>query len=173
MTVSRFTPPAQAAQAYTSLREIILGASFDDHLGEPERNAFELWCERHRDLATRAPFSDLVTHAGDYLADPADADAHRGLSYVLETYGGDFTYYKSDTGGLRELHAVCRGIIADGRVDHAEVYALRNWLLTHAHLRSTYPYDELVASVTDVLADGVIDPLERRGLLRQLEALEG
>ena len=172
MLAPRFTPPARAASAYASLRDIILGASPEDDLGARDRTAIELWCEEHRDLATRAPFRDLLLQAGDLLSDPADADAHRGLSHVLEAYGGDFTYYRADAGGIRELHAVCRGIVADGRVDDAAVYGLRNWLLMHAHLRSTYPYDELVATVTGILADDVIEPHERQGLLRQLEALE-
>ena len=171
MPVNVYTAPSQARTAYASLRDIVLGAAVEDHLGAPERNAIDLWCQAYPHLVTRAPFRDLLLRAGDFLADPTCHESHRGLQRELEAVDGDLSYYRADEGGIRELYAVCRGIVSDGRLPDAEVYALRNWLLMHAHLRSTYPYDELVATLTDVLADDHIEPAERAALLAQLQAL--
>lgn len=68
-----------------------------------------------------------------------------------------------------ELIGMCRGIMADGKVNQAEAEFLANWLESTRHLEDKFPYNILYPRIAIMLEDGVLDNDEQKELLSLLK----
>jgi hypothetical protein len=75
--------------------------------------------------------------------------------------------------GFAQLVGLCRGILADGKLDDAEIVTLDQWLATYGSRLPEWPCQALAKHVKLILSDGLIDDGERADLLRYLEDLTG
>ncbi|WP_339064889.1 BRCT domain-containing protein [Teredinibacter turnerae] len=83
-----------------------------------------------------------------------------------------FNKNKIEDRQLDTLIGLSKGIIADGAVNQAEVEFLQSWLIQNIHSESPIVAN-LLAKVSDVLADGVLDKEESEELLSILRAISG
>lgn len=66
------------------------------------------------------------------------------------------------------LLGICAGIIADARIDPAEIHFLKTWLNDNAFLRDEWPGRAIAARIDSVLDDGMITSAECTDLLDTL-----
>ncbi len=72
-----------------------------------------------------------------------------------------------------ELVGICRGVIADGKVNLAEARYIQQWLGERSNLLDTWPAGELYELLSKVLQDGVLSPGEEQELSAMLEEVIG
>jgi hypothetical protein len=63
-----------------------------------------------------------------------------------------------------QLIGICRGVLADGQLNDAEIVALDEWLETYGAGLPDWPAQALVRHVKDILRDGEVDEDERQEL---------
>ena len=74
---------------------------------------------------------------------------------------------------IDELIGVCRGVIADGRVDEQEAIFLGQWIENHREIADRWPVNILYARLVEMLRDGIMSESERAELLLTLRDLNG
>jgi len=86
---------------------------------------------------------------------------------------GFFVQQAAIDSAYSQLIGLCRGILADGHLNDAEIVALDQWLTNYGHVLPEWPARHLTARVRDVLEDGVIEEEERTDLQLFLERAAG
>ena len=74
---------------------------------------------------------------------------------------------------IDELIGLCKGIVADGRVDPNEVEFLHSWLEENRQVVELWPANVLAERLKQIYADGVIDEEEQLALAHLLAKLTG
>lgn len=71
------------------------------------------------------------------------------------------------------LIGLCKGVIADGRVNQEEAEFLQNWLESNIHVAKQFPASVIYPRIVKYLADGELDEGESRELLELLKQCTG
>tara|TARA_R110002072_G_scaffold1598_5_gene13573 strand:- start:297 stop:911 length:615 start_codon:yes stop_codon:yes gene_type:complete len=74
---------------------------------------------------------------------------------------------------IDELIGVCRGVIADGRVDEKEAIFLGQWIENHREIADRWPVNILYSRLVEMLKDGILNSEEEVELLATLRDLTG
>jgi len=74
---------------------------------------------------------------------------------------------------IDELIGVCRGVIADGRVDESEAIFLGQWIENHREIADRWPVNILYTRLIEMLKDGILSTDEQGELLGTLRDLTG
>jgi hypothetical protein len=74
---------------------------------------------------------------------------------------------------IDELIGVCRGVIADGRVDEQEAIFLGQWIENHREIADRWPVNILYTRLVEMLKDGILNTEEEAELLATLRDLTG
>jgi hypothetical protein len=165
LTYRVYTTKSEADKAINSLKGILLGISFDGVITGDEIKELDNWCGIHYELINRNPFQEFMVTIKEALTQTDHREELiSDLFWLCQKYEADSYYYNPATADLQTLQGICHGILADGLVEDKEVAALAEWLDNNGHLASYYPYDEIRSLVASVLADGVIDEVERKQL---------
>lgn len=160
-----YTTRSRLDRSINSLLGILEGIAIDGVINERERGFLEEWLRDHAEIAEAHPFNELMPLLVGAIADGRlDGEERADLHWLCDRLRSR-EFYDQTTGDLQRLQGVLGGISSDGRIDVAELRQLREWMDTHEHLRTCWPYDEVSALITGVLADGGIDPAEHE-LLR-------
>ncbi len=72
-----------------------------------------------------------------------------------------------------ELIGLCRGVIADGKINLAEAEYIQRWLGERPNLLETWPASELHDLLGKVLKDGALSEQEQQELSDMLEEVVG
>lgn len=98
----------------------------------------------------------------------APADAGGNVGDVAARYKA-----KELERAVDELLGVCKGIIADGRVDTNEVVFLKSWLEQNRELATIWPANVLSERIGKIFEDGIVDQTEREELAELLYRITG
>lgn len=161
-----FTTPQRIEREMHLLQGMLNGIAIDRKLNDKEVDAVFNWCAARDRLLDMAPFCEvrdelLAIGEGRELTHEQRED----LLWFCLRYTTANKYYDALTSEVQRLHGVLAGIAADGVITHEELTRLRGWLVAHGHLAAMWPFDEIDALVTAVLADGRIDEQEHAALL--------
>ena len=74
---------------------------------------------------------------------------------------------------IDELIGICRGVIADDKVDEQEAIFLGQWIENHREIADKWPVSVLYARISEMLLDGVLSTSEQKELLLTLKQLTG
>jgi hypothetical protein len=69
---------------------------------------------------------------------------------------------------IDELIGLCKGILADGKVDRAESEYLQLWLRNNRDISRHWPTNVLYERIGEMLEDDVLDSDEEKKLIEQL-----
>lgn len=72
-----------------------------------------------------------------------------------------------------ELIGICRGLIADNKVNHDEASFLLDWVTRNRDYAHTYPFNILYSRLSEMLKDGILEDEESAELLSMLNDLAG
>ena len=72
-----------------------------------------------------------------------------------------------------ELVGLCKGIIADGKINQSEAEFLLNWLHSHEGVADLFPANILAPRLAEMLQDSVLEQEEAEELLSLLRELTG
>jgi BRCA1 C Terminus (BRCT) domain len=162
---AKFTGKARFEKSVNSLVGIIEGISIDGAINASEIAFLDNWLLEHRDLAGRHPYTELIPAVSSALKDGVFSKEEKEDVLWLCERLRSVEFFDEVSVDLQRLHAILGGIVADGVVLKEELLGLREWLDSHDHLRSRWPFDEVDSLVVSVLLNGVIDEAEQ-ALLR-------
>ncbi|AXT46588.1 BRCT domain-containing protein [Chromobacterium rhizoryzae] len=74
---------------------------------------------------------------------------------------------------VSEFVGICKGVIADGLVVAEEVEFIANWLHTHQKAIDQWPLNVVVERLPEIMADGVVYPVEQLELIRLISGITG
>lgn len=117
------------------------------------------WVTRHGDDDWSPVEKVLLTFPGSVL--PSREEVQAGNTTLLLERG------------INELIGLCKGIIADGRVDPNEAIFLKSWLETNADVANVWPANVLNERVNQIFLDGVVDEQEQLDLQQLLAKFTG
>lgn len=157
-----FTSRARLDKAINTLVGIVEGVAIDGHINEDELGYLDIWLREHRPYRDRHPFNEFIPLVESAVSDRVLTDEERDDIRWLAERLRSTDFYCQITADLQRLHALLGGILADGHVSEDELKGLGDWLDEHEHLRSCWPYDEIGALVSVVMADKVIDESEQQ-----------
>jgi NAD-dependent DNA ligase len=164
-----YTSKAELHKAVNSLIGLIQGAKFDEIVNEDELSEITNWCNLHRHLQKKSPFSEIIPVIDRALKDGVlESDEIQDILWVCNNIinGNEFDeYYNLYTSAIQELEGVLHGILADNTLCEVEIHQLRAWMDNHEFLRGTYPFDEIDSLLVSVLNDGIISE-DEKNLLR-------
>lgn len=160
----KFTGKSRLEKSINSLLGLLEGIAIDGKVTPGEVSILRMWLFDHADVATRHPFSELIPVVARALDDGViDPEERDDLIWLCRKLSSN-EFFDQVTADLQRLHALVGGIAADGVVSVEEMRGLSDWLAEHEHLKTCWPYDEIEALTTKVLADGRIDEDEHRML---------
>jgi BRCA1 C Terminus (BRCT) domain len=160
----RLTGRSRLDKAVNSLAGMIEGVALDGTVGEAEISFLNLWLAENQELRSRHPFNELMPVVEEALSDNVlTEDEKQDILWLCRKFRST-GYYDAVTADIQELHGIVSGIRADGVITEAELEGLSEWLMEHDHLKRCWPYDEIDALVTSVMADHKIDETEHKVL---------
>ena len=151
-------------KSLNSLEGLLTGISLDRNVSPQEATALSDWFNDHLELETRHPYSEvmeLIRDAFDNNKLP-DIDAIDELITFCRKIRSSEGFFAAATADIQILLAMLGGIASDGDVKVSELEGLKTWASDHAHLKKTYPFQDVMAIIDDVLQDGVIDQKEQQ-----------
>jgi len=162
---AKYCGPAIRDKAMNSLIGILEGINIDKNINPEELYEIKHWCQFYRKLSDKRPFDEVFEILDIALEDDVISnDELQDIIWCCKQNLGDGEYYDLITSGIQNIQGMLHGILADGEISNAEIYALRTWLWDHEEMKSTYPYDELCSIVSDIVKDGIITENERNTL---------
>ncbi len=160
-----FTRRLQLEKAIKTLIGIVEGIAVDGKITVEETSYLSQWVKAHKRVRNRHPFNELMPVIIDALEDEVVTEEERmDIMWLCEKLSRDGSFYDKATVDMQRLHGILGGILADGVVTERELRGLSAWLDAHDHLRKCWPYDEVNAIVSAVMADGQIDSDEQIAL---------
>lgn len=84
-----------------------------------------------------------------------------------------FNRARLDDRQVNELVGLAHGLLADGKIEHAEAECLRKWLVANTAVQSNPVVANLLHRINDTLSDGVLDAEEGLELFETLQKFSG
>lgn len=168
----KYTKPAELQKAVNTLKGLVSGISADGNIRATEMDELTHWCLLHDNLRKQKPFSEVIDLLEKALADGViDSEEKADILWLCGHLTNHTEYYDDITSSIQYVSGLVQGLIADGELTDAEIYALNSWLKESDFLRGTYPFDELNSIVRSILADDRITEDERNILMAFLSNL--
>ncbi len=162
----RYTGPARLDKAIHTLAGMLEGITADGKVTPDELRVLSGWLYQHMEFIHRHPFSEIIPVLSKALEDRhLTKDEQDDLTWLCQRLSAEQGYYDAVTADMQQLHGIMAGVSFDGEITAAELRGVRCWMDDHEHLKTLWPYDELDALITAVLADGRIDAAEHKELL--------
>jgi hypothetical protein len=135
------------------LEGLLEGISADGVITSAETERVRRWLEANVQFTAVHPFHELEERLTQVLADGVvTMEECADLLWVVRKYTKTNPYFDQLRGGLQILSGLLTGVAADGVLGDHEIAALTAWTEEWEHLRGLWPYDEVDAMVSSILA---------------------
>ena len=161
----KFTKPAELHKAINTLQGIVAGISADQIVNDAEISELTHWCQLQAHLQDRHPFSEIIPVIEKACNDGVVTEEEKNdILWLCNHFTADSSYYDTINSSKQFLSGLIHGLMADGRLDDSEIFALKKWIDDNSFLAGTYPFDEINSLLYVILEDNVITPEEREQL---------
>lgn len=158
----RFHSKSKLEKSVNTLKGLITGISIDGVISGDEMNELLNWCSLQAEFRDKEPYSELIPLIEAAMSDgKIDAEECSDILWVCNNFISRNDYFDYVTASIQQLHGIIHGVLADNKIDDAEIVKLTNWIELNDFLRGTYPYDELDSLLASILADHVVSEDER------------
>lgn len=174
-STTNFNKARNVAKSLMSLQGILKGLVADKQLNEMELLFLNTWIRSHRALAHEGDVLDLIDNINDIISDgviTADelADLQAQIEDVID-YGVLAPQCVEDL--TNELLGFVSGISADNIVTFDEMVGLVEWLNSHPEAIEHWPGNVLHKKISDIVADGIVEPEELADLTQTCKMIAG
>jgi len=164
-----YMPKAELHKAINSLIGLINGVEIDDIVNSDEISEIINWCNLHRHLQKKSPFSEIIPMIDEALMDnKLESNEIQDILWLCNHIinSSDFKeYYDSITASIQQLESLIHGVLSDNTLSNIEINRLITWMNDHEFLKGTYPFDEINSLLVSVTQDKIITPDERNMLI--------
>lgn len=148
------------------LEGIVRGITLDGRISDDEMLVLNTWIEENAEYANRHPFTEVIPRLQEIMHQVVlDEEERADLLWFCNQFTTEGTCFDEVTADLQVLHGLMGGMVADSKITEEELRSLRTWLDDKPHLQGCWPFEEMSAIVTGVLADGRIDSREHEIML--------
>lgn len=149
------------------LEGILKGIAFDQRINSKEIDELNHWIRRHESFRRHYPYTVLIPLLSSVLADKViTEDEKQDILWFCDKVSTENYFYDLVFSDLQRLQGIIHGILSDKIIQDEEIICLEEWLKDNQHLKSYYPYDELVSVVGTILEDKKVSDRERKLLER-------
>lgn len=149
------------------LEGLLKGIAFDQTINTKEIDELNHWITSHDVFRRHYPYTVLIPLLSTALADKIITESEKqDILWFCEKVWTENFFFDIVFSDLQRLQGIIHGILSDKIIRDEEVYSLEGWLKEHQHLKSHYPYDELVVIIDRILEDKRISTRERQTLER-------
>ncbi|PFM75230.1 NAD-dependent DNA ligase [Bacillus sp. AFS077874] len=163
-----FTSKSEIHRSVNSLIGIISGMEFDGKINEDELSELINWCNLHRHLQSKPPFSEIIPLIDLSLNDNIlELDEINDILWLCNQVNKDedfIEFYDLTTSSIQQLEGIFHGMLADNELSDIEIIQLKKWMDDRRFLKSSYPFDEITSLLVSVLEDGIITVDEKNTL---------
>jgi hypothetical protein len=163
-----YTSKAEVHKAVNSLIGLIKGIEIDGIVNPDELDEITNWCNLHRFLQKKSPFSEIIPVIDDALMDGLlEREEIQDILWLCNRVvnSSEFDeYYNMITSSIQELEGILHGILADNELTEVEINQLAIWMEDREFLKGTYPFDEIDSLLVSARQDGVISDDEKNML---------
>lgn len=163
-----YTSKAEIHKAVNILIGMLEGIKLDGIVTPEEMEEVINWCNLHRHMENKIPFSEILPVIDKALEDNVlEIEEIEDLLWVCNNIvkTDEFnSYYNIITSSIQQLEGMLHGMLADNELSEVEIRELSNWMEDHDYLKSTYPYDEIESLLTSALQDGIVSDDEKNML---------
>lgn len=161
-----YTGKSERDKAIATLKGIISGITLDGKVDNSEIQELTNWMSLNSHLQDKVPFRDILSILKSLLEDGViDSEEIEDLKWICKQFSEEGEFYNLVTLTIQELHGIFHGLLADNQLSDSEITSLKKWLDDNDILKGTYPYDEICALISNTLADGKIDDMERNQII--------
>lgn len=164
MEYQKFHSRSSLDKAVNTLIGIVEGITVDSKINDSEIMFFQSWVAAYDLYRGRHPFNELIPVVSEALSDGVLTDDERSDILWLCEKLRSTEYFDASTADIQRLHSIIGAIASDGVITEEELKGLSEWLMAHENLRRCWPYDEVDAALTGIMADHKIDEKEHRFL---------
>lgn len=148
------------------LEGLLRGISADGTIDSSETERLRRWLAQNDEYRNVIPFAELHRQVERALADGTlTVEEVEDLLFVVSKLTTVNPYFDQLRGGIQVLMGVLAGIAADQKLEDSEADALLEWADDWMHLRGLWPYDEIEAIVTTIVARNRVAEHGRRLLM--------
>jgi len=148
------------------LEGIVRGVTLDGRINDDEVAVLSEWINENSEFANRHPFTEVIPRLRQMMfGSVLDEEERADLLWFCNQFTTEGTRFDEVTTDLQILHGIMGGMAADATITTEELGSLRDWMDEKPHLQNCWPFEEIGAIVTGVLADGRIDEKEHEMLL--------
>ncbi|UII56677.1 BRCT domain-containing protein [Cytobacillus spongiae] len=159
---------AEVHKAVNSLLGIISGIKFDGVVTTEELEEITNWCNLHRHLKKKSPFSEIIPMIDDALFDnELTSEEMEDILWLCQRVikSDEFDdYYNMITSSIQQLEGILHGMLADNVLSDEEISQLSKWMEDREFLKGSYPFDEIDSLLVSARSDGIISQDERNML---------
>ena len=162
--IKRYEPTHGApslAEIISELYGVVVGFVGDGTVSPAERSFIAQWAYDHEeDGKQHKSIARILEKIDECLADGVVSlqemeELRDVVKYNLQLVSGSYA-----SSATQVLQGLMKGIAADGEVTVEECRLLRRWLYDNIHLTGHFAFDQLMASVENVLEDGELTQAE-------------
>lgn len=170
-----FNYSRNAEKAAYGLKGILQGVVADEKLNEQELLFLDVWLRSEEYLKRDGDAIDLLDLIGGIIEDGViTSDELMELNQLIDDV---INYKEMNLLGheckVNELIGLLSGLIADNKINEAEIKALTHWLSDHSYISGIWPADIIIERLEAILEDGVITEEEKLDLIETIKQITG
>lgn len=156
---------SRADKALNELAGLMYGIGGDNVISPEELGTLYEWIQDNSDLDDAWQIAKCIQVLVNALEDRyITAIEYAELLSIAKPVERSKEFTEA-TLAMQVLFGILDGIACDNVINEHELDTLLNWLKSHMHLMGVYPFDNILATVTDILRDGVITRAESDDLI--------
>ncbi|EGR2837924.1 BRCT domain-containing protein [Vibrio cholerae] len=162
-------------KALKALQGILSGIQADKRLNPTEVLFLDTWLKTDSAFKKDGDFLDLRDLIEDVLEDGVieEHELTEINSLIKDVLHYGFMDDWETDGLINQLLGFLQGITADDSINDKEINALHKMLKSHNEVLTTWPGDVIHKRLNKILADGIVDDVERQELLSMLKSICG
>lgn len=149
-------------KSMNNLYGILWGIGCDKVITQKEHAALFDWMEENKEYQRDVNFHDSFQMLSDVLED--GIISLKEYERLLRLIGMHISsgHYSDTTQAMQILMGIVKGIVSDTSINAKEAAAVYLWMQARDNLKGNYPFDKIFDTLTQVLADGILDQEEEK-----------
>lgn len=134
----------------------IRGFTIDNEITDEEINYIKKWRQEHFNLIKHEEIKDIIATIDEIIDDgKITLDEMFKLQCCVKKYL-DMVSTAPVTMATQILDGILKGIVVDNGITENECRNLRQWLYDNIYLSNHFPFDKIIRTLDDILADSII-----------------
>ena len=158
-------------KALNTLYGILLGINFDGEIYSEEYSSLNVWMQDYEKYKEYPDIELCFNKLQDILSKGNIKEVEYNALLKMTDTEGCSNFFCKTTEATQLLMGILEGISCDDKINDAEAYVLKDWLINYDFLSGFYPYDKIIATLIPMLEDGYIDYNEEKELLELIQRL--